>query len=252
MNDTTTTPRLGARRIDLKLAYVAGAIAAILLGGCSQRVDVVPTHVDGFAPWSAEPEAHRLGAGDELDLRFTLNPELNERVTIAPEGQLTVPLLGAVDAAGETLGAFTAMLRQRYASVLRVAEVDVLIHAYGSERVFVGGEVRSPGMLTISGPTDVLQSVMMAGGLLPTARMDEVVVIRRRPDRMPMLRTVNLKALISTGAPSEDLKLQPYDLVYVPRSGIADFNLFIDQYLNQAIPFSKDINANIGSGTFIK
>ncbi len=231
---------------------IAIAGVAMLLSGCVQHLEVIPTHVDGFVPWSAEPEAHRLGGGDDIELRFTLNPELNDRVVVGPEGQVTVPLLGPVDAEGMTIPAFTAMLKHRYAGLLRVTDVDVLVRGYGSAHIFVGGEVRLPGVETITGPTDVLQGVMLAGGLLPTARMDEVVVIRRRADRRPMLRTVNLKALISSGAPSEDLHLEPYDVVYVPRSDIAEFNLFVDQYINQAIPFQKSINANIGNGELIK
>ncbi len=240
-----------ARRIPI-------AFLAMMLSGCQHpdllpsHLDIIPTHVDGFAPWTEEPQAHRLEGGDELEVRFTLNPELNDRVTIAPEGQVTMPLLGPVDAAGKTVPDFTALLRQRYAGLLRVASVDVLVRGYGSERIFVGGEVKTPGVETISGPTDVLQGVLMAGGVLPTARLDEVVVIRRRADRVPMLRTVNLKALITTGAPSENLRLRPYDMVYVPRSGIAEFDLFIDQYLNQSLPFSKSLNANIGDGALVK
>ncbi len=223
-----------------------------MLGGCAQDLRITPTHVEGFAPWTQEPEAHRLAGGDELELRFVLNPELNERVVIGPEGQVTVPLLGPVDADGRTVPEFEAMLRRRYADMLRVPDVDVLVRGYGSERVFVGGEVRTPSVLTIDGQTDVLQGVLMAGGLLPTARADEVVLIRRRAGQPPMLRTVNLKALISTGAASEEVRLRPYDVVYVPRSGIAELDLFVDQYLNQSLPFNKSVNANIGDGVLVK
>jgi protein involved in polysaccharide export with SLBB domain len=219
---------------------------AVFLSGCVQHIDVVPTHVAGFAPWTEEHRAHVLGAGDELDLHFTLNSELNERTTIGPEGQITAPLIGSVEAAGKTVAELTDTLKQRYAPVLRVPELDVLVVGYGSSRIFVGGEVRLPGALAISGPTDVLQSVILAGGALPTAQLSQVVVLRRRADRTPMLRTVNLKALIGQGAPGEDVELQPFDVVYVPKSDIASFDLFVDQYLNQAVPFQKSLNANIG------
>ncbi len=235
-----------------KSALRKTALIVLLLGGCAQHLQIVPAHVEGFAPWTPGPEAHHLAAGDEIELRFILNPELNERVVIGPEGQVTVPLLGPVDAEGRTVPEFVAQIKQRYAGVLRVADVDVLVRGYGSERIFVGGEVRAPAVLTIDGPTDVLQGITMAGGLLPTARADEVVVIRRRADRVPMLRTVNLKALISTGSPSEEVKLQPYDVVYVPRSDIAEFDLFVDQYLSQSLPFQKSVNLNIGSNPVIK
>jgi protein involved in polysaccharide export with SLBB domain len=222
-----------------------------LLTACVQHIDVVPTHVEGFSPWTEEHPAHILGEGDELDLRFTLNGELNERTTIGPEGQITAPLIGSVDAAGKTVAQLTVVLKQRYAPLLRTPDLDVLVIGYGSSRIFVGGEVRTPGALTITGPTDVLQSVILAGGALPTAKLSQVVILRRRADRTPMLRTVNLKRLVGQGATGDDVELRPFDVVFVPKSDIASFDLFIDQYLNQAVPFQKSINANIGGSNVL-
>ncbi len=78
---------------------------ALLLAGCVQHLSIVPTQVAGFAPWSDEVPAHRLAAGDEIELRFLLNPELNDaRLVIGPDGRVTVPLLGPVLAGGLTVG----------------------------------------------------------------------------------------------------------------------------------------------------
>jgi protein involved in polysaccharide export with SLBB domain len=222
-------------------------LCALLLSGCVQQIDVVPTHVAGFVPWTVDHPEHVLGPGDEIDLRFPINSELNERGKIGPEGQVTVPLIGSVEAVGKTAGQLRTELEQRYAPVLRAPVLDVLVVGFGSSRVFVGGEVRSPGVIELTGPTDVLQSVLMAGGILPSGRLSEVVVLRRRADGAPMLRTVDLKTLIGRGSSQEDLELRPGDVVYVPKSGIASFDLFVDQYLNQALPFQKGIYGNIGT-----
>ncbi|MBV9782231.1 MAG: polysaccharide export protein [Acidisphaera sp.] len=235
----------------LLLAFAAGTIA-LQLGGCAERLDIKPTRLQAFAPWSDTIPEHRLSAGDEIELRFLFNTELNDRVVIGEDGRATVPLLGPVLAEGRTVPEFTAQLKQAYAADLRVPDLDVVIRGYGSARVFIGGEVKAPGVEPMVGRMNVLQGVLLAGGPLPTARLGEVVVIRRNSDNAPMLRTVNLRALIGSARGTEDFPLQAADVVYVPRSDIADFDLFIDQYLNNAIPFTKSINANIGSGGFVR
>ena len=222
-------------------------LASILLCGCVQHVTAVPTRVGGFAPWSDEVPAHRLTAGDEMDIRFLLNPELNDaKLVIGPDGQVTVPLLGPVVAAGLTVAEFRAKLEQAYASKLRVADLDVVLRGYSSSRIFVGGEVKTPGVLPLIGRTDVLQGVLQAGGFLDTARTDEVVVIRRRADNTPMLRTVNLNRYAGTVNPADDIPLQAADVIFVPKSDIASFDLFVDQYLNKSIPFTKGFDYTAG------
>ncbi len=234
--------RLPRHRLAIRLLA-----CALSLAGCVQHVTVVPNRVSGFAAWSDEVPAHVLAAGDEIELRFLLNPELNDaRLFIGPDGRVTVPLLGPVLAGGLTVAEFRAKLEQAYASKLRVANLDVVIRGYTSSRIFVGGEVKTPGVLALVGPTDVLQGVLQAGGFLNTARTDEVVIIRRRADRTPMLRTVNLNRYAGSANPADDIPLQGSDVVFVPKSDIASFDLFVDQYLNQSIPFTKSLDYTTG------
>ena len=227
-------------------------VNSLLIAGCTQYTSVVPKHVDGFAAWSDEVAPHRIAAGDEIELRFLLNPELNDtKLVIGPDGRVTIPLLGSVGAAGLTVAQFRSELEKAYASKLRVSDLDVVIRTYGSSRIFVGGEVKTPGVLPLQGPTDVMQGVLMAGGFLNTARSGEVVVIRRRADNVPMLRTVDLGRYAGSVDPRDDIPLQSQDVVFVPKAKVAEFDLFIDQYLNQTLPFTKSLNYNLGNGAAI-
>ncbi len=235
-----------------RLPTVILLASALLLGGCVQHLTIVPTRVAGFAPWSDAVQARRLAAGDEMDLRFLLNPELNDaKLVIGPDGRVTVPLLGPVVAGGLTVADFRTYLERGYATKLRVADLDVVVRGYGSSRIFVGGEVKTPGVLPLLGPTDVLQGVLQAGGFTNAARLDEVVVIRRRADNTPMLRTVNLKRYAGSVSPADDFPLEASDVIYVPKSDIASFDLFVDQFLNQSLPFTKSFNYNLGGGAAI-
>ncbi len=222
--------------------------SALLLAACSQHISIEPRHADRFAPWSNEIPPHLLGAGDEIDINFLLNPELNNtKLVIGPDGRVTVPLLGAVSADGLTVDEFRKKLEQAYATKLRVADLDVVVRTYGSSRIFVGGEVKTPGVLPLQGPTDVLQGVLMAGGFLPTARSGEVVLIRRGPDNQPMLRTINVRRFAGSANPMDDVRLQQSDVIFVPKSTIAEIDQFVDQYLNQAIPFTKSFSYTTGT-----
>jgi protein involved in polysaccharide export with SLBB domain len=226
-------------------------LSGFCLAGCALHTNIVPSHVEGFAPWVDDTPQHKLASGDEIELKFLFNTELNDKLTIGPDGRVTVPLLGPVQAEGMTIPAFTGQLEKAYASKLRVPNLDVVMRNYGSSRIFVGGEVKAPGVLAMAGPTDVLQGVLLAGGFLASARSDEVVVIRRRPDHTPMLRTVDVHHMIGHADPNDDFPLQSADVVYVPKSSIAEFDQFIDQYINQALPFQRGINYNIGNGGVI-
>jgi protein involved in polysaccharide export with SLBB domain len=232
---------------------MAGVIACnFLVVGCTQYTSVIPQHVNGFASWSDALPPHRMGSGDEIELRFLLNPELNDtRLVIGPDGRVTVPLLGPVMAAGLTVDQFRTQLEKGYASKLRVADLDVVIRNYGSSRIFVGGEVKTPGVLPLQGPTDVMQGVLMAGGFLNTARSSEVVIIRRRADNVPMLRTVDLSRYAGTVNAKDDLPLQASDVIFVPKARIAEFDLFVDQYLNQSLPFTKSLDYTLGNGASV-
>lgn len=223
-------------------------VLVLLVGGCAQHLSIVPTHIQGFATWSDAIAPHRLAAGDDVELKFLFNPDLNARLTVGPDGRMTAPLLGPVQASGLTIAEFTKQLEQAYAPKLRVPTLDVVVRLYASSRFFVGGEVKAPGVLPLVGPIDVLQGVVMAGGFLPTARTDEVVVIRRRADNVPMLRTVNVNRYAGQATVADDFPLQPSDVIFVPRSDIAELDLFVDQYLNQSLPFTRSLNYNLGSG----
>lgn len=223
-------------------------LAVSLLGGCALHTEIVPTRVQEFALWTDEAPPHRLASGDEIEVRFLFNSDLNDRLIVGPDGRVVAPLVGPVQAEGLPVSAFRDALALRYTGLLRQAKLDVVVRTYASSRIFVGGEVRQPGVITLPGPVDVLVGVTLAGGLLPTARADEIAVIRRRADRTPMLRTVNLRRYAGQVSAEDDFPLRAGDVVFVPKSGVAEFNQFIDQYLNQALPFQKGLSFNVGGG----
>lgn len=226
------------RRLAPALACAVG-----MIGGCA-GLNPVARNPANFAPWVAEEETYRLKPGDELEVKLPFTPELNDRQQIGPDGTITLPLIGSTRAAGRSLDELTGDLRQHYRRHLRDPEVHVVPRTFGSQKIFVGGEVTRPGLLDLPGRIGVIEAITMAGGLTEKAGADDVAVIRRNAQGVPMLRIVNLKAFVADPG-GADVPLRGFDMVFVPRSSIAEVDLFIDQYINKVLPFDRSASYSI-------
>ena len=199
-----------------------------------------------FATWTAEDYRYRIGPGDELAVRFLLNPDLNTSVRVGPDGRGVFPLVSGQGVAGMTPEQAGNALTRAYGSVLRNPQVETLISTYGASEIYVSGEVREPGVKPLKGQISVAQAVVAAGGFQETARTGKVVVLRQRPgDPRLLMRTVDVRAAMK-GGDSGDFPILPGDLIFVPRSAIAEVNLFIRQYVTGALPFSFNYSINRG------
>ncbi|WP_051543076.1 polysaccharide biosynthesis/export family protein [Acetobacter papayae] len=112
--------------------------------------------------------------------------------------------------------------------------------------------MKKPGAVPMQSDMDVLQAITAAGGLMDTARTGEVVVIRRSPDGRPMLRSVNLTALIRRADPQQSVALQPSDTIFVPETSSVEADQWVDRYITRIVPFNQSINYNVGSGGFFR
>jgi protein involved in polysaccharide export with SLBB domain len=218
---------------------------------CSPTVDPSVDHPSNFSPWTDVAEEYRFRPGDELDVRLVYNPEISDRVRVAPDGRISLALIGSVLAEGQTVDQLTTELKTRFAKELRRPEVLVIGRQFESQRIFIGGEVNTPGVITVPGRVGVLEAIVTAGGFKDSARMADVVLIRRGPGNRPMLRTVDVDALIRLGKQSEDVPLRPYDVVFVPRTPIADIDIFVDKYIKQVLPFDRNFTYAVNSGTLL-
>ena len=103
-------------------------------------------------------------------------------------------------------------------------------------KIYVAGEVNTPGMLEYHGGLTLVQAIMQAGGFLTTARRSQVLVIRKGSDGQPLGSQVNVGDILSEARFETDIALAPSDIVFVPRSAVANINLFIEQYITNMLP----------------
>jgi protein involved in polysaccharide export with SLBB domain len=198
-----------------------------------------PTNVATLKPAGPPSEGeYKIQVGDQIDVKFYFNPDLNEHVVVRPDGMISMQLVPEIKAAGLTPKELTEALKKEYSRELAKPELSVIMRTFTAQRIYVGGEVGRPGDKPLVGTVTVLQAIAMAEGFRETAKTTEVVLIRRRPDGHPQVIPLNIKAAIAGQDMSQDPALLPYDVVHVPRSGLAMANLFVDQAIRKMIPVS--------------
>jgi polysaccharide export outer membrane protein len=125
------------------------------------------------------PDGYSLRPGDVLQISVWKETDLQSDVLIRPDGGLTFPLAGDLQAAGHTVAELTAMLETRIHKFIPDAVVTVTVKAIAGNRIYVVGKVNRPGDFPLMGPLDVMQALTLAGGATPFAALDAIRVLRR-------------------------------------------------------------------------
>jgi len=182
--------------------------------------------------------------GDKLDVKFYYNNTLNESVTVLPDGRFSLQLIQDVQAASLTTRELTAVLKKKYAPYLVDPEISVIVRSFDPLKIFVDGEVGKPGMVNKGQYMTIMQAIASAGGLRDTAHGNDVLVIRRNYLNKPFIITVDLDSVRDGTDVGQDIALKPYDIVYVPKSAIANVNTWVDQYIRKNIPINVSYDLN--------
>jgi len=230
------------------LFRAAAVIATLSLAACDSEADL--PRLAAFPLMSAEQAPYLIGPGDDLSVVLPFNPELNYEGPVGPDGNFTMPVAGTVSTIGRSSTQVEDAISQALTDrkIARKPSVSISVRRY-AQVIYVGGEVKNPGALPLQNRMDPLQAVTAAGGMLETARTGSVVIIRRAPDGRPMLRVVNLDDLIRTGDRTQAVALQPQDTIFVPKSTIAEVDLWVDQYINKTLPFQRGFSYTINNNT---
>lgn len=227
------------------LLGVLGAAVAASTSACasgqsrpSNRVQRGGFSDIAFADWTdAEPE-YVLYPGDEIDVALPTASELNRTLRVGPDGRIALPLIGQAMAADRTLAELEYTLSQAYASQLVRPVVEITLKQAGPIQVWVAGEVRTPGVIALTGDLDAYQAIVQAGDFLATAKPQEVALIRRGPGGVRMMRVIDLRP-----RRGEVVALRRGDILYVPRSTLGELANFFTQIRN-ALPIGFNYSIN--------
>jgi len=175
------------------------------------------------------PDAgYRLGPRDSLTIVVFGHEELSGKFTVAADGSLAFPLIAPIQAADRTVPEVQAELVERLGEgFLKTPRVSIEISQYVSQRVFVMGEVRTPGAVSLAGPMTLLEVLARSGSLTEQAGGD--VVILRGADHASSLPLAPGQAGASElghvsvqelrrGTAAANMALRDGDTVFVPRA----------------------------------
>jgi len=176
-------------------------------------------------------EDYRIGTEDLLDISVFEAPELNRTVRVSASGEISLPLIGALQAAGLTASDLEAVLREHLKQTyMKDPHVSVFVREMQSHAVSVFGAVEKPGVYQIRDSKTVVEVLSMAEGLADDAG-DKVIVVRGTDDpgigdsagsnpSEPRTISIDLKDILQSGDPRYNVMVYPGDIVKVPKAGI--------------------------------
>lgn len=230
-------------------AFTAALFMVCILPGCGtgsfidpgQTVVIPYTAEELELREAAKDASYRMRPGDEFSIVFTYEPDLNQRgVFILPDGRATIVGLGNVEAAGLTIDEFESELTTGLSDMYLHPDLTVVMQTLGSAQVYVLGEVFKPGLVELKpGGMGVIQALAQAGGFNDDAAKSETVIIRIT-DQGYQYRRVDLSHIEKGGvAAAVNMDLQPYDIIYVPRSALGDLQYFNKTVLSSILNVSR-------------
>jgi polysaccharide biosynthesis/export protein len=185
------------------------------------------------APQSSGPvleERHPryiLQREDVLLLTFPLTPELNQTVTVQPDGYINLQNAGSVYAQGLTAPELIVAVKKAYTGVLHDPIIDVDIQDFQKPSFTVSGQVGKPGQYELRADITVAEAIAIAGGMtMPTAKTQVFLFHRVSKDQVEV-RKVNLKDVLNGKKVNEDAMMQSGDMIYVPEKFISNFRKYV-------------------------
>lgn len=207
------------------LRFLAVAALLIFVAGCASVPDAggapgafvataSPAPVSGTSVKSGE---YHISPGDLLDISVFQVPTLNREVQVDAAGDISLPLLGEIKAAGKTTQALQAELTQKLgAKYLQSPEVFVFLKGAAGRHVTITGAVRKPGVYPVVGQLTLIQALAESGDLSDVGDPNAILVFRQQNGKR-MVARFNIGNIRAGKAADPDL--YPGDMVVVDTSG---------------------------------
>ncbi|PKN64362.1 MAG: sugar transporter [Deltaproteobacteria bacterium HGW-Deltaproteobacteria-15] len=234
---TIISKNIDGRNLYMKqklMLIVFSTAAATLLLACATRQPAIVTEPPTSIASIQANQEYVIQPGDQLDIKLFYNPELNETVSVRPDGMISLQLIDDMKAAGLKPSELDEEITARYSAELQKPMVTVIVRSFTGQRVYVGGEVNTQGLFDFTAGMTPLQAVLNAGGFKETANPTAALIIRKGSENRPVPIRVNLKENLNG---IDGALLQPQDVVYVPKTFIAEANKFVNQYIEKLFLF---------------
>lgn len=184
-----------------------GLVFSLLLVGATQAT----AEETGY-----EPGTYKVEPGDVLTVSVWKEEGLLQEVLVRPDGGISFPLAGNIQAQGKTLEQIESIISQRLADYIADPVVTVSAKQLFGNKVYVIGKVNKPGEYPINRPTDVMQGLAMAGGMTPFSAVNSIVILRRHADGQQEAFPFRYGDVEDGDDLDQNIVLQPGDVIVVP------------------------------------
>jgi polysaccharide export outer membrane protein len=155
-----------------------------------------------------------IGADDTLHISVWKEPDLSETLPVRPDGKISMPLLGDIDAAGMSPADLGTSIREKLKKYVADPRVTVVVTGMNSQRIFVTGEVTKSGSMTLLPHMTVLQALASAG-FTQFANLKNIYLLRSENGRQ-VRHPFNYKEVVKGNHPEQNVELKPGDTIVVP------------------------------------
>ena len=157
-----------------------------------------------------------IGANDVLAINVWKEPDISRSVPVRSDGKISLPLVGELQASGQTPQQLEQEITKRLQSYISEPEVTVIVTDSKSQKVNILGMVARPGAYLLTSSTTVLDAIAMAGGFKDFAKQKSIYVLRQAPDGTQKRIPFNYKEVIKGKNPDQNIPLQADDTLVVP------------------------------------
>ena len=200
----------------LGLTVMVAAVAAAQVPPPTQGVrPAVPVSTGPGAPGLDVSAEYVVGAGDVLGINFWRDADMTGDVTVRPDGRITLPLIGDINALGLTPEQLKGHITKAASKLIEDPSVTVIVRAINSRKVFITGQVTTPGAYPLTGPLTVMQVIALAGGLTEYADRKNITIMRTEDGQARNVK-FNYSEVSKGKSLSQNILLKPGDTVVVP------------------------------------
>jgi polysaccharide export outer membrane protein len=167
--------------------------------------------------WAQQEAAYQVNPGDVLDVSVWGEENLQRQVLVLPDGMITFPLAGELEAAGRTTRELEATIAEQLERYIPDALVTVAVANAAGNKIYVLGEVNRPGEYPITRPLDVMQALTLAGGLTAYASQNKIKVLRREgTDEEQVVYPFRYGDVKDGDSMETNIRLRAGDVIIVP------------------------------------
>ncbi len=168
-----------------------------------------------FTGTARAAERYLLNAGDVLNISVWNEEALQKQVIVLPDGMISFPLAGELEAQGKTVSELQTALKQNLTEYLADPVVTVSVTSVSGNTIHILGKVTNPGIFVMNQPIDAIQALSLAGGLSPYAKENDIIVLRRSGEKQQVL-SVRYAAIKKGQDLITNIMLKSGDVIVIP------------------------------------